>query len=77
MINCFFLFAKFNVEARPCVRACLASDASETVEVVIVQLGTVTASEVRMHHVFIILTLTFIQCHTDLTHESNNCLVIS
>ena len=44
-----------------CVCVTLASDSSETVEVVIVKLGTVTASVTRMHHVLIILTLTFIQ----------------
>ena len=48
-----------------------ASDSSETVEILIVKLGTVTASDVRMHHVLIILTLTFIQGHTDQNHENN------
>ena len=38
----------------------LPSDSSETVEVTIVKLGTVTASDMRMHHVLIVLTLTFI-----------------
>ena len=33
---------------------------------VIIKLGTVTASDMVMHHVFIILTLTFVQGHTDL-----------
>ena len=39
----------------------LTSDFSETVEVIIIKLGMVTASEsdMLMHHVFIILTLTF------------------
>ena len=41
---------------------------SRTVEITIVKLGTVTASYVRMHHVLIILTLTFIQGHTYLSH---------
>ena len=31
----------------------------------------------RMHHVIIILTFTFIQGHTDLNHEHNKCLIIS
>ena len=31
----------------------------------------------RMHHVLIILTLTFIQDHTDLSHEKSKCLIIS
>ena len=44
-----------------CVCVSLASDSSETVEVVIVKLGTVTALDMRMYHVLIILTLPFIQ----------------
>ena len=43
-----------------CVCVCLASDALETVKAIIVKLGTVTASYMGMHHVLIILTLTFI-----------------
>ena len=31
----------------------------------------------RMHHMLIILTLAFIQCHTALNHENNKCLLIS
>ena len=46
-----------------------AGDSSETIEVVIIKLGMVTASDMLRHHVLIILTLTFIQCHTDLNHE--------
>ena len=53
------------------------SDFSETVEVDIVKLGMVTASDMRMHHVLITLTLTFIQGHTDLNHKSTTCLIIS
>ena len=30
-----------------------------------------------MHHVLMILTLTFIQGHTDRNHEYNTCLIIS
>ena len=33
--------------------------------------------KLKMHHVLIILTLTFNQSHIDLGHESNQCLVIS
>ena len=70
---------------RACVRACvcvcvclsLASDSSETVEVIIMKLSTVTASDMRMQHVLIIMTLTFSQGHTDLNHENNKCLIIS
>ena len=57
-----------------CVRACvpLANDSSDTVEVIIIHLGTVTTSDMRIHHVLIILTLTIIQGHTDLNHENDN-----
>ena len=57
-----------------CLCVCLAGDSSETVQVNIVKLklDTVTASGMRMHHVLIILTLTFIQGHTDQNHENNN-----
>ena len=34
----------------------LASDSSETIDVTIIKLGTVTASDMVMHHVLIILT---------------------
>ena len=63
-----------------CVRVCLSvppSNSSETVEVTIVKVGTVTASGMRMHHMLIVLTLTFIQDHTDRNHEKNKCLIIS
>ena len=63
-----------------CVSVCmsrLASDSSETVEVTSVKRGTVTASDMLMHHVLIIFTLTFIQRHTDLSHENNKGLIIS
>ena len=35
------------------------------------------ASDIGMHQVLIILTLTFIQGHTDLNHENNICSIIS
>ena len=41
----------------------LASDSRETIEAIIIRLGTVAASDIRMHHMLIILTLTFIQGH--------------
>ena len=47
----------------------------ETVEVTIVKHGRVTASDLRLHHVLIILTLTFIQGQTDLNHKNNRCLI--
>ena len=54
-----------------------ASDSLETVEIIIVNIGTVTASDMLMRHVFIILTLTGLQGHTDLIHENNKCFIIS
>ena len=57
----------------------LASDSSETIEVIIVKLGTVrTSSNVKMHHVLIIITFTFIQGRqADFNHENNQCSIIS
>ena len=55
----------------------IASDSAETIEVVIIQLSTVTASNMLKHHVLSILALTFIQGHTDMNHENNKCLIIS
>ena len=60
-----------------CVCVFLRSDSLETVEVIIVKLGMVTASDTRMHHVLIILALTFIQVDTDQNHENNKCFIIS
>ena len=60
-----------------CVCLSLASGSSETVKVIIIKLGTVKASYMRLHHVLIILTLTFIQGHTDLNHENDKCSIIS
>ena len=42
-----------------CVCLSLASDSSKTIIVFTINLGTVTTSDMRMHHVLIILTLTF------------------
>ena len=55
----------------------LASDSLESINVITIKLGMVTASDMRMHHVLIILTLTFIQGYTDLNHENNKCSIIS
>ena len=54
-----------------------ASDSSQSIEVIIIKLGMVTALDMIMHHMLIILTLTYIQGHTDLNHENNKGLVIS
>ena len=58
-----------------CMSVCVSivSDSSETIEV-ITKLGMATASDMGMHHVSIILTLTFIQGHTNLNHENNNLI---
>ena len=48
-----------------CVSLCvsLARDSSETIKAIIIKLGTVTASDIIMHRVLIILILTSIQDH--------------
>ena len=53
-----------------CLCLSLASDSSETIKVIIIKFGTVTASDMIMHHVLIILTLTFIQGHRYYTKYS-------
>ena len=58
-------------------RVSLASDSSETIEVISIKFGRVTASDMLMHHVIMILALAFIQGHTYLNHENNKCLIIS
>ena len=56
----------------------LASDSSETIEVIIIKLGMVTVSDMLMHHhVLIILNLIFIQGNADHNHENIKCLIIS
>ena len=52
------------------------SDSSESIEVIIVHLSTETASNMRMHLVLVILTVTFLQGHTNLNHENNECFLI-
>ena len=51
------------VDVRACVRGCVC----------VCVCGTVTASEMVMHHVLIILTLTFIIGLTYLKHGSSTC----
>ena len=61
-----------------CVCLCLASESSETVEDSIIKLGKVTASDIRLHHVLIILTFkSFIQGRTYFNREHNNCSIVS
>ena len=63
---------------RLCLPACLsvclslASDSTETIKVTVIKLGTVIASYTRMHHVLIILNLTFIHGHTDSYTKCSN-----
>ena len=77
---CVHACACMHVRACMCVRVCvrvsLASDSSETIIVVIITFCTVTSSDMTMHHVLCILTLTFIQGHTVLNHENNKCSFI-
>ena len=85
-------FANFNVDDPSlcvcvcvcvCVRACMRACPSQaipwkqSIEVIIIKLGTVTSSDMLMHRVLIILILAFIQGHTDLNHENNKYLIIS
>ena len=55
----------------------LTSDSSKTIEVIIIRLGMVTAPDILMHDMLIILTLAFIQGHTALNRENNKCLISS
>ena len=57
-----------------CMCHCVCVHACVLCMCVCVCLGMVTASDMRMHHVLIILTMTVIQGHTDLNHENNNWL---
>ena len=91
---CVCVFVRLCVCVRACVCACvraclyvnvsvcvcvsLASDSSETIEVIIIiKLGTVTASDMVMHHVLMILTLAFIQGHTELNDEHNKGQILT
>ena len=60
-----------------CVYVSLASDSSDTIEVIIIKLCTASASAILMHHVLIILTLTFSEDHTDFNLENNKYVIIS
>ena len=80
---CFQLttFDKFKIDGAKvcpcvcvCVCVCVTSDSSETIKVIIIKLGTVTASDMLMHHVLIILTLTVI---SHFNHEHKKCSIIS
>ena len=45
--------------------------------VIVIKLATVTASDMVMQHVLIILTLTVIQGHSDLNRENKQCSILS
>ena len=60
-----------------CVCVCPSQAIHRTLLVIITKLGTVTASDILMHHVLIVLTLTVIRVQTDLDHENNKCSIIS
>ena len=60
-----------------CVCVSFASNSSKTVEVIIVKLGMATASDMGKYHMLIILTLTFIEGHTDPNKKNNKGLIIS
>ena len=53
----------------------LASDSSETIEVMITKRDTETASDIRLHGVFIILTTAFIQGHTSPNYGNDTCSI--
>ena len=55
-----------------CLSVCLsvASHVSKTSEVIASKFDTATTSVTERHHVLNILTLTYIQGHTDLEHEN-------
>ena len=60
--------------ARACVCVSVPRKRFEdTLEVIIIKHGTLTASGMRLHLVLIIVTLTFIEGHTDLNHENDKC----
>ena len=67
-------FGKVKIDESVSMCVPLASDSSKAIGVTIVQLGTVTASHLRMHHVLIISTLTVMQGHTNLNHENNKLM---
>ena len=76
MRDFFNYFFKFCEPQCVCLKLCvsLASDSLETVDI-IVKLGTVTASDMGMHHngMLFILTLAFIQGHPYLNNETDQC----
>ena len=70
--GCLAVCLGLRVSVSVSVSVSLVSDSSETIQVIIIKCGMVTASGMGMHHVLIILTMTFVQDHTDLNHEIIN-----
>ena len=60
-----------------CVCVCVCLPCKRSSETIIIKLRTVSASDMSMHHLLTILTLTFIQCRTDLNHENSKGLINS
>ena len=77
------IYRRGYVHLRLGVCACLsdinlpAISQKPVLKAIAIKFDTVIASVTRMHRMLIILTLTFIQGHTDLNHENNKCLIIS
>ena len=60
-----------------CLSVCTSPAIPQKLLVIIIILGTMIASVIRMHHVSILVILTFIQGHTYLNHENNKCSIVS
>ena len=75
-VSPFAMFIKFDWRYSS---VCVSLHSSETIKVLIIKLGKVrvTASNMVLYHMLLILTLTYIHGHTDLNHENNTCLIIS
>ena len=60
MCVCVYVCVCMYVYVYVYVYVSLTSNSSETIEDITIKLGTVTASDILMHQVLIMLTLTFI-----------------
>ena len=70
MCACVRVHAPVCMRVRASMCVSLASYSSELLKPsIIIKLGMVTASDMVMNHMLIILILTIIQGHTDLNHE--------
>ena len=57
---CVRVHVHVHVRVRVCVHVHVCVCPLQVIEVVIIKLGTVSASDMRMHYMLIILTVTFI-----------------